>query len=181
MWVTFIWHLYPPSKMIQLQFIMLFAFRKFSPSQLMVMGESAVGGLSLLTIQALIAHQLPVPLGSVIDLSPFTNLSMSGESYPCNHHTDLLPRFGKNWLIAGWADIRVDVDVNEWQTLYHTPHSFMKYSENRFYYLLAISIRKSQLNFVDYFNISRSYRNSLTLSKNTNVTWPMDEKSIVSS
>ncbi len=67
----------------------------------MVMGESAVGGLALLTVQALIAHQLPVPCGGVIDLSPFTYLSMFGESYPCNRHTDLLPWFGKSWLITG--------------------------------------------------------------------------------
>jgi hypothetical protein len=39
----------------------------------MVMGESAVVGLALLTVQALITHQLPVPLGGVIDLSPFIN------------------------------------------------------------------------------------------------------------
>ncbi len=32
-----------------------------SPSQLMIMGDSAGGGLSLLTIQALIARQIPVP------------------------------------------------------------------------------------------------------------------------
>jgi len=67
----------------------------------MVRGESAVGVLALLTVQPLIAHQLPVLRGDVIDLSPFTYLSMSGESYPRNHHTDLLPWFGKNWLIAG--------------------------------------------------------------------------------
>jgi hypothetical protein len=67
----------------------------------MVMCESAVGSLALLTVQALIVHQLPVLRGDVIDLSPFTYLSMFGESYPCNHHTDLLPWFGKNWLIAG--------------------------------------------------------------------------------
>jgi len=87
--------------MIQLQFIVLFSFRKFFPSQLMVMGESTVGGLALLTVQPLIAHQSPVLRGDFIYLSPFTYLSMSGESYPCNHHTDLLPWFGKNWLISG--------------------------------------------------------------------------------
>jgi hypothetical protein len=98
---------------------------------------------------------------------------MFGESYPCNHHTDLLPWFGKNWLIAGWVDIRVD--VNEWQTLYHTSHRVMKYYEHHFYYLLPISIRKSQLYFMDYFNISGSWINSLTLRNNTNVIWTMDE------
>ncbi len=33
----------------------------------------------------------------------------------------------------------------------------------RFYYLLEISIVKSQFNLEDCFNISRSYRNSFTL------------------
>jgi acetyl esterase/lipase len=70
-----------------------------SPSQLIVMGESAGGGLTLLTVQAIIAHQLPVPRG-VIVLSPWADLSMSGESYTRNYHTDLSPKFDKNWLIA---------------------------------------------------------------------------------
>ncbi len=73
--------------------------QNISPSQLMVMGESAGGGLALLTVQAIIAHQLPVPRG-VIVVSPFTDLSMSGESYTRNRHTDLSPQFDKNWLMA---------------------------------------------------------------------------------
>jgi acetyl esterase/lipase len=52
------------------------------------MGDSAGGGLSLLTIQALIAHQLPVPRG-VIALSPWTDLSASTASYTRNLHTDV--------------------------------------------------------------------------------------------
>ncbi len=62
-----------------------------SPSQLMIMGDSAGGGLSLLTIQALIARQIPVPRG-VIVLSPWTDLSVSGESYKRNRDIDIMFR-----------------------------------------------------------------------------------------
>ncbi|CAF1143564.1 unnamed protein product [Rotaria sordida] len=62
-----------------------------SPSQLLFMGDSAGGGLSLLTIQALLARQLPVPRG-VIVLSPWTDLSASGESYKRNREIDVIFR-----------------------------------------------------------------------------------------
>jgi acetyl esterase/lipase len=43
--------------------------QNISPSQLFIMGDSAGGGLALLTVQAIITHQLPVTRG-VIALSP---------------------------------------------------------------------------------------------------------------
>jgi acetyl esterase/lipase len=61
------------------------------PSELMIMGDSAGGGLTLLTVQAVIAHQLPVPRG-VIVLSPVTDLSMSGESQTRNRPIDVMAR-----------------------------------------------------------------------------------------
>ncbi|UJR20365.1 hypothetical protein I4U23_023497 [Adineta vaga] len=70
-----------------------------SPSQIMIMGDSAGGGLSLLTTQALLTHQLPVPRG-VIVLSPWADLSTSSESYTRNKNTDVMLRFDKKeWLI----------------------------------------------------------------------------------
>ncbi|CAF0881822.1 unnamed protein product [Rotaria sordida] len=60
-----------------------------SSSQIIIMGDSAGGGLSLLTIQALIAQQLPVPRGIIV-LSPWTDLSASGESNTRNHLTDVM-------------------------------------------------------------------------------------------
>jgi len=70
-----------------------------SPSQLMIMGDSAGGGLSLLTVQALIAHKIPVPRG-VIVLSPFADLSIASESHTRNRHTDVMLRFDKKaWLM----------------------------------------------------------------------------------
>ncbi|CAF4448900.1 unnamed protein product, partial [Rotaria sp. Silwood2] len=60
-----------------------------SPSQMVIMGDSAGGGLALLTVQAIIARQLSVPRG-VIVLSPQTDLSLSGESYTRNRLTDVM-------------------------------------------------------------------------------------------
>jgi len=57
----------------------------------MIMGDSAGGGLSLLTIQALIARQIPAPRG-VIVLSSWTDLSASGESYKRNRKVDIMFR-----------------------------------------------------------------------------------------
>jgi acetyl esterase/lipase len=65
--------------------------QNIKPSQLMIMGDSAGGGLTLLTVQALIAHKLPVPRG-VIVLSPVTDLSMSGESFKRNRDIDISSR-----------------------------------------------------------------------------------------
>ncbi|CAF3793630.1 unnamed protein product [Rotaria sp. Silwood1] len=62
-----------------------------SSSQILIMGDSAGGGLSLLTIQALIARQLAIPRG-VIVLSPWTDLSASGESYKRNRPIDIIFR-----------------------------------------------------------------------------------------
>jgi monoterpene epsilon-lactone hydrolase len=62
--------------------------QNISSSQLFIMGDSAGGGLSLLTVQAIIAHHLPVPRG-VIVLSPWTDLSASGESYSRNAAIDV--------------------------------------------------------------------------------------------
>ncbi|CAF1254465.1 unnamed protein product [Adineta steineri] len=73
--------------------------RNVLPSQIMIMGDSAGGGLSLLTIQALITNELPIPRG-VIVLSPWTDLSGTAESYTRNQHTDVMIRFDNHkWLI----------------------------------------------------------------------------------
>jgi acetyl esterase/lipase len=75
-----------------------------SPSQLMFMGDSAGGGLVLLTIQALIALQLPVPRG-VIAISPWTDVSRSGESYTRNAKLDaMLDVDNAEWLSSQLLD-----------------------------------------------------------------------------
>ncbi|UJR20367.1 hypothetical protein I4U23_023499 [Adineta vaga] len=60
-----------------------------SPSRLFVMGDSAGGGLSLLTIQALIHRHIPIPQGIVV-LSPWTDLSASGDSFTSNRDKDVM-------------------------------------------------------------------------------------------
>jgi monoterpene epsilon-lactone hydrolase len=86
---------------------------KISPSQLFIMGDSAGGGLSLLTIQAIISHQLPVPRG-VIAVSPWTDLSASGESYSRNAVTDvMLNTDDTKWLtsaVLGFDDSKLSFD-----------------------------------------------------------------------
>lgn len=60
-----------------------------SPSQLIFMGDSAGGGLALLAIQSIISHRLPVPRGVVV-LSPWTDVSASGESHQRNRYKDIM-------------------------------------------------------------------------------------------
>lgn len=60
-----------------------------SSSQIMFMGDSAGGGLILLTIQALIARQFAVPRG-VITVSPWADVSASGDSYVRNAKVDVM-------------------------------------------------------------------------------------------
>ncbi|CAF0789423.1 unnamed protein product [Adineta steineri] len=72
--------------------------QNISSSQLIVMGDSAGGGLALLAVQAIITRQLHVPRG-VIVLPPLADLSISGESYIHNRHTDLSPLADKNLVI----------------------------------------------------------------------------------
>lgn len=54
-------------------------------------GDSADGGLSLLTVQSLISQQYSIPR-DVILISPWTDLSSSGQSYIRNRLADVLIR-----------------------------------------------------------------------------------------
>ena len=76
--------------------------RNISPSQMMILGDSAGGGLTLLTIQSLIARQIPVPRG-VILLSAWADLSSSGESYTRNRHIDVI-LYNHN---SAWASAQI--------------------------------------------------------------------------
>ena len=65
------------------------------------MGDSAGGGLCLLTIQTLLEHKLPVPRGVVV-LSPWADLSASGESHIRNRHVDIVIQMNdddNDWLL----------------------------------------------------------------------------------
>ena len=65
--------------------------RNISPSQIIFMGDSAGGGLALLTMQALLARHIPVPQ-AIILLSPWADLSITGESYTRNEKIDAMLR-----------------------------------------------------------------------------------------
>jgi monoterpene epsilon-lactone hydrolase len=70
-----------------------------SSSRLIIMGDSAGGGLTLLTVQALLAGHEPIPR-AIIVMSPWADLSSSGESYTRNRLTDVMIPFDTvNWGI----------------------------------------------------------------------------------
>ena len=91
--------------------------KNISPSQLMFMGDSAGGGLVLLTIQALLARQLPVPHGAIV-ISPYTDASTSDESYTRNAETDVM----------------LNAETTRWAVpLYMGPdHSKLAYNDSQF-------------------------------------------------
>lgn len=62
-----------------------------SPSQLIIMGDSAGGGLTLLTLQRLLRQQLPQPRAA-ITISPWADLSSSTPSYARNQFKDVMLR-----------------------------------------------------------------------------------------
>ena len=63
------------------------------------MGDSAGGGLVLLTIQSIINHQLPAPRCAIV-LSPWADISASGESHQHNRHTDVtVSSDNNNWML----------------------------------------------------------------------------------
>ena len=63
---------------------------KVLPGSIAIMGDSAGGGLTLLTVQHLINNNvLPAPIGALGLISPYTDVSNSGKS--CRNNTD--PQF----------------------------------------------------------------------------------------
>lgn len=65
--------------------------KKYDPSKIVIAGDSAGGGLTLALILWLRDHGLPLPAG-VITMSPWTDLTCSGESFTTNFERD--PQFG---------------------------------------------------------------------------------------
>lgn len=71
-------------------------------SQMIFMGDSAGGGLALLTIQALLIQQIPIPCG-VIVMSPWADLSTSSASYTRNKDIDPMLHIDR----ARWAALQL--------------------------------------------------------------------------
>lgn len=67
--------------------------KKYKPNQIVVAGDSAGGGLALSLCMWLKDHQMPLP-GGIITMSPWTDVTLSGESYETNYETD--PLFGNS-------------------------------------------------------------------------------------
>ena len=65
--------------------------RGYSGEQIVVAGDSAGGGLAMALTMYLRDHHMPLPCG-IIAMSPWTDVSASGESYETNYEID--PLFG---------------------------------------------------------------------------------------
>ena len=77
--------------------------KKYQPEQIVIAGDSAGGGLALALCMYLRDYKVPMP-GGLIMMSPWTDLTCSGESYDSNYEKD--PLFGKS----------------RESTLYHSPY-----------------------------------------------------------
>lgn len=67
--------------------------KNYRPEQIVVAGDSAGGGLALALCLYLRDHSMPLPAG-IIAMSPWTDLTLSGESYRSNYECD--PLFGNS-------------------------------------------------------------------------------------
>ena len=65
--------------------------QEYAPEKIMVVGDSAGGGLALALMMYLRDHNLPLPNGAVL-MSPWTDLTCSGDSHTFNFEKD--PLFG---------------------------------------------------------------------------------------
>lgn len=65
--------------------------KQYAPGKIIVAGDSAGGGLALALTLYLRDHFIPMPAG-LVAMSPWTDLTCSGESYTTNYDRD--PQFG---------------------------------------------------------------------------------------
>ena len=72
-------------------YIWLINEQEYNPDKIMIVGDSAGGGLSLALLMYLRDHDMPLPNGVVL-MSPWTDLTCSGESHTFNFERD--PLFG---------------------------------------------------------------------------------------
>lgn len=84
--------------------------RGYAPGKIVVAGDSAGGGLALALCLYLKDHGLPLP-GGILTMSPWTDVSASGESYESMYHLDPLFGNSKNNMIyncsyVGTADVK---------------------------------------------------------------------------
>lgn len=65
--------------------------KHYAPEKIVVAGDSAGGGLALALLLYLRDHGMPLPAGAIV-MSPWTDLTCSGESFTTNYTRD--PQFG---------------------------------------------------------------------------------------
>ncbi|MGL5434017.1 MAG: alpha/beta hydrolase [Lachnospiraceae bacterium] len=82
--------------------------KNYDPNKIVIVGDSAGGGLTLALVLYLRDHNMPLPTG-LITMSPWTDMTCSGESHITNYTKD--PQFGNtkdnmlyNSSYAGDAD-----------------------------------------------------------------------------
>ncbi len=78
-----------------------------SPEKIIVAGESAGGGLTLALLQRIKVEKLPMPAVACV-LSPWADLTMSGESLKSNQDKD---KIISNDLLHSFADMYAPVEV----------------------------------------------------------------------
>lgn len=67
--------------------------KKYQPEKIVIAGDSAGGGLALALCHYARDHGLPFP-GGIITMSPWTDVTLSGDSYKTNYEID--PLFGNS-------------------------------------------------------------------------------------
>ncbi len=65
--------------------------KKYAPEKIIIAGDSAGGGLALALTMYLRDHEMPMPAGLIV-MSPWADLTCSGETYTTNYTRD--PQFG---------------------------------------------------------------------------------------
>ena len=86
----------------------LAVYRALSSEPVIVMGESAGGGLTLALVQRIRDEKLPMPVGTV-PVFPWADLTQSSETYELNGHHDILSKSGLDdaaAMYANGADLR---------------------------------------------------------------------------
>jgi monoterpene epsilon-lactone hydrolase len=104
----------------------------FAPSSICFGGDSAGGGITICTLLYLRDHNLPLPK-CAIALSPWLDLTMSGESYKTKHEEDPMlmaaafPIWSKNYL--GEADARSPYASPIFHDLHQLPPIYIQVGE----------------------------------------------------
>ena len=95
-------------------------------SQIIIMGDSAGGGLALLTVQKLISQQLPTPR-AIVCLSPITDFTMTSESYQRNARVDVMLSYDYvKWIVRQAIGVQQQSQIGPlFESLSHFPPMYI--------------------------------------------------------